>query len=325
MIKYTINIFVLFFIVHNAAYAEPKDATLRDEDISATLFSVEYFTRPDGLFEYVYTIENPENNKGIISTILMDLSCDASFEPVTLPDSWGRPGYLGAVPAELESGTRTPTAIQADYGAASTFGLTTSQKALWGTRILPGQKRVGLRLISPAAPGMRQYNIEPWLDYDDNWLMPDDENIYVPHVWDFAISGMIEGPGCPGKTEPPQTARYLGTVYRGESDEINNLLSYGELQQDRFHVAARTKDITLHIYYANELDAKTFKVEPAWMKRFFTPVAGSDETVTLPLKKERNKIKLSVHTTKATGSSRKNNEAHHSYKDTDVFEIRVDK
>ena len=40
--------------------------------------------------------------------------------------------------------------------------------------------------------------------------------------------------------------------------------------------------------------------------------------------KAKTKIKLSVHTIKEKGTTRNNNSEHHSYKDTDVFEIRVD-
>ena len=320
--KNAIKIFLLLFIVQGANAVERKDASLRDEDISNTIISVDVQQRDDGLYEYIYTVESINNNKGNISRIFITLSCDASFEPVSLPSSNGKPGYLGDVQAV--TGSYTPAAIQADYGAASSFGLTVNHEALWGTRILPGQKRVGLRLISPAAPGMRSYLILPWLHYDERyWILPEDGSP-VPSARDFAITGMVAGPGCPGVTEPPETALYPGTGYRVEPDNINALLRYRTPQKDRFHVPVGTKETTLHIFYDKSIDAKTFKVQPAWLKHYFNPIAGTNEQVTLPLKKARNKIKLSVHTIKATGTTRKENKSHHSYKDTDVFEIRID-
>lgn len=322
-IKKIIALLVSNFIMQTASAVELKDATLRDEDISATIISVEYFMRPDGLMEYVYSIKSPLENKGIVDDLLLDLSCSVSFDPVNLPYADGKPGYEGD--HTLSKHTHTPVAIHADYGSASPYGITENNAALWGLYMSPGKARVGLRLISPAKPGMRRYEIEPWVDYDESWLLPEDITL-VPKASDFRITGMITGPGCPGVTEPPaETNRYPGSNRGGELDNINQLLSYLTPKKDRFHVAAGTKETTLHIFYSKDIDAKMFKVQPAWMKRYFNPVAGTDEQVTLPLKKERNKIKLSVHTMKATGSTRKNNETHHSYKDTDVFEIRIDK
>ena len=313
-------ILLLFFTITSVFATELKDPKLRDEDISGTLVSVEYFSRTDGLFEYIYTISNPDTNKGTIANLGLDLSCDFLFDPVSLPDLSDRPGYTNI--AQPKEGTYTPVAIE---GASSfLYGISSDYTASWGLSISPGQQDTGLRLISSAEPGMRVYKVEPRMDNDETWDYPEAADPSIPWIPDFTITGMIAGPGCPGVTEPPDTARYPGTGFRVEPDNINQLLSYRVPQKDRFHVAAGTKETTLHIYYANEMDAKTFKVEPAWMKKYFNPLAGTDEQVTLPLKKARNKIKLSVHTPKATGTARKNNELHHSYKDTDVFEIRVD-
>ena len=323
-IKNIIVLLISYFIVQAASAVELKDATLRDEDISASTISVEYFTRPDGLMEYVYTIKSPSTNKGDIEELLINLYCDVNFEPAVLPYATSKEGYIGAV--LLGKPAYTPTAIRADYGSSGIYGITENNEALWGVGILPGKTTTGLRLISPAKPGMRTYIITPWVDYTEGgWDLPEDISL-VPKDFDFAITGMIAGPGCPGVTEPPsETNLYTGTGFRVEPENINALLSYRSPQKDRFHVVSGIKETTLHIFYSKEIDAKTFKVQPAWMKRFFNPVAGTDEQVILPLNKARNKIKLSVHTNKTTGTTRKGNESHHSYKDTDVFEIRVDK
>ena len=323
-IKNIIAILVSFLFMQNVYTVELKDATLRDEDISASSISVEYFMRPDGLMEYVYTIKSPYVNKGEIDKLLINLYCEVNFEPVALPYADGKEGYMSG--ALLSKKVHTPTAIHADYGSAAPYGITENNAALWGLGVLPGKTTTGLRLISPAKPGMRSYTLTPWVDYTEGgWDLPEDISL-VPKDFDFAITGMIAAPGCPGVTEPPSEINlYSGTGFQVEPENINALLSYRTPQKDRFHVTAGTKETTLHIFYSKDIDAKTFKVQPAWMKRFFNPVAGTDEQVTLPLKKAHNKIKLSVHTMKATGTTRKNNGSHHSYKDTDVFEIRVDK
>ena len=287
------------------------------------MLSVEHFTRPDGLIEYVYNIRNPISNVGEITRFLIDLDCVASFDFVELPYALEKYGYTGDH-TQNKTGY-TPTAIKADYGSSGIYGITENKEAHWALVLSPGNMVNGLRLISPAQPGMRTYTITPWVDYSDGtWQLPEDINL-MPKAHDFAVTGMIAGPGCPGVTEPPsETNLFAGTGFRVEPENINKLLQYRTPQKDRFHVDAGTKETTLHIFYSEDIDAKTFKVQPAYLKHYFNPVAGSDEQVTLPLKKARNKMKLSVHTTKVTGTTRKENMSHHSYKDTDVFEIRVD-
>jgi len=321
-IKKIIALFISYFVVQGVCAVELKDATLRDEDISASTISVEYFTRADGLIEYVYTINSSEENKGEVDGLLLDLYCDVSFENIELPYADGKEGYIGGV--QINKAVHTPTAIHADYGSAAPYGITENNAALWGIGILPGKSTTGLRLISPAQPGMRAYTLMPWVDYSDGtWLLPEDINL-VPKAHDFAVTGMIAAPGCPGVTEPPgETNLFAGTGFRVEPESINKLLQYGAPQKDRFHLDEGTRETTLHIFYSKDIDEKSFKVQPAYLKHYFNPVAGSDEKVTLPLKKARNKMKLSVHTNKVKGSTRKENESHHSYKDTDVFEIRV--
>ncbi|MDT8451415.1 MAG: hypothetical protein RQ936_01565 [Gammaproteobacteria bacterium] len=320
--KIAISIFISYLIMQGSlCAAELKDATLRDEDISAAVLSVKHFTRPDGLIEYVYTISNPDENKGEIDELLIDLTCDVKFDSIVLPYADGKPGYEGDFSDNVK--LHTPVAIHADYGSAAIYAISKNNAALWGTHIPPSNIITGFRLISPAKPGMRRYEITPWVHYDESWIFPEDESL-VPDTVDFTITGIIAAPGCPGVTEPPETALYPGATFQVEPENINQLLQYRSPQMDRFHVDAGTKEIEMHIYYGKDIDSKTFKIEPAYLKSYFNPVAGTDEKISLPLKKARNKIKLSVHTIKATGTTRKENETHHSYKDTDVFEIRVD-
>ena len=199
-IKKTITFFACSLFMQSLYAVELKDATLRDEDISAAVLSVENFMRPDGLMEYVYTINHPADNKGIISQLLIDLSCSTKFDPVVLPFADGKPGYEGDFSDDVK--LYTPTAIHADYGSAAIYAISKNNAALWGTRILPSKIITGFRLISPAKPGMRKYEIAPWVDYDESWIFPEDESL-VPDTVDFTITGMKAGPGCPGVTEAP--------------------------------------------------------------------------------------------------------------------------
>lgn len=323
--KYKLAIFLFAFSLtfECANSVERKDPRLRDEDISASLLSVEYFTRSDGLMEYVYSINNPLGNKGILSTLLLDLSCEAKFEYVNLPYANGKEGYMGGV--TISTPKHTPAAIHADYGSAASYGITENNAALWGLYHLPGKSITGLRLISSAKPGMRNYSLAPYMDNDASWNYPEEPDPTIPWIHDFTITGMIAGPGCPGVTKPlSKTTRYQGSFYDVKQNDINNLLSYRIPQRDLFHVVSGTKETTLHIFYGKDIDANTFKVEPVWMKKYFNPIAGANELVILPLKKVRNNIKLSVDTIKAKGMIRNDTISPYSYNDTDKFEIRID-
>jgi len=337
------------FVNENLYSAVLKDPRLRDEDISATIVTVDYFTRPDGLYEYAYSIESPLGNKGIINSMSMDLTCSGNFPPVTLPYADGMPGYSD-IAASFGRAAHTPTAIHADYGSAFSYGISTKGVADWGIYMKPGNSVSGLRLISAVEPGMRTYSIEPWMDNDESWDYPEAKTPDIPWIQDFTITGMIAGPGCPGVTQPPELVTlYPGSRSHKEPEHINKLLSYRIPLKDRFHVEAGTTETTLHIYYADEIDAESFKVKPGWMKQYFNPVAGTNERVYLPLKKKRNKIKLSVrsiegeHKDKKEGDDsedegheededkdddekkdRKDKKSSYSNKDTDKFEFRID-
>jgi hypothetical protein len=180
-------------------------------------------------------------------------------------------------------------------------------------------------ILSPASPGLVKYSLQPAMANDPTWdyASYDEDDPTVPWIEDFTVTGKVTGPAC--NLEDPTANLFQGARFHYEPDNINELLQYKTPQTDRFHVDAGTKDIELHIFYGKDIDEKTFKVEPAYLKHYFSPVAGTDETVMLPLKKEKTKIKLSVHTNKITGTTRKRNSEHHSYKDTDVFEVRVNK
>lgn len=316
--RITVCVFGLLFIGGNINSAELKDPRLRDEDISASLISVDYFTRPDGLIEYVYSITSPLENKGEITRMLLDLSCSASFDFVNLPYADGMPGYSNAA-VSLGIAAHTPTAIHADYGSAYSYAITVNGEALWGIGVLPGASTTGLRLISAAEPGMRTYGVEPWMDNDETWDYPEAGDPDIPWIQDFTVTGLIAAPGCPGVTEAPDSDfRFDGMPSHKNAAEDNRLLSYSTPLRDRLHVEAGTNEMTIHIFYSEDIDARTFKVKPESLKSRFNPEPGSDELVTIPLNKKRTKFEFSIESTDIDKKSKG------EYKDKDIFEIRVE-
>lgn len=317
--KITVCMFGLLLISGYIHSAERKDPRLRDEDISASLISVDYFTRPDGLIEYVYSITSPLENKGESARLLLDLSCTASFEPVDLPFADGMPGYSNDA-VSLGIAAHTPTAIHADYGSAFLYSITVNGEALWGTGTIPGASITGLRLISAAEPGMRTYSLEPWMDNDESWDYPEASEPDIPWIKDFTVTGLIAAPGCPGVTEAPGSDfRFDGMPSRKNATEDNGLLSYSAPLRDRLHLEAGANEMTIHIFYSEDIDVRTFKVKPESLESRFNPEPGSDELVTIPLNKQRTKIELSIE------SIDQDKKAKGDHKDKDAFEIRVEK
>ena len=126
-----------------------KDPALRDEDISKTDLSVEIFTRPDGLNEFVYTLDSPIENLGRIVRLEIDISCEVVFDPVVLPFPIGAEGYDDS---HDEDGVppHTPTAVIGDWGSSWSYGFDYDGNAQWGVWLAPGESTNGLRMVSPA-------------------------------------------------------------------------------------------------------------------------------------------------------------------------------
>lgn len=201
--KSTLSFFLLLVSTGAQAAPEPaetpRDPYTRDEDISASKLTVEVEQRADGLYEYVYAIDAPESNKGIISSLYIDLTCDKPFEAVELPVPVGREGYTGNYAV---SGKVTPTAVLADYGSAAMYGIARDGFANFLMYQKPGQQRSGMRLISPAEPGLRSYVLTPVMDNGPEWDYPEEPIPEIPWVEDFTVAGRIAAPGCPGLVEP---------------------------------------------------------------------------------------------------------------------------
>lgn len=203
-----------FLVVILSAHvqAEPQDPRTRDEDISGSTLTVQYERRGDGLYEYIYSLNAPETNKGNVASIYLDLSCTQEFAPVPLPSPQDSVGYNGN---SAEPGTISPSTILADYGAAALWGITPAGQAFWTRATFPGSETTGMRLVSPAAPGMRKYVLKPeWDTNPAKWDYTELTNDDMPKVEDFMVEGMIAGPGCPGVTVPVETPIYAGLKRR---------------------------------------------------------------------------------------------------------------
>jgi len=317
---YSVVMLFSFYIIQlGLAEAELKDPRTRDEDISNTIVDVKV-TNEGELYRYDYTIKSSDTNLGVVSELMIDLRCELNFGDVSIPVPAQRLGYLGNISRD---GKHIPVELFADYGTSSAYGVTIFNSAMWGVYVPPGAEIGLVSIFSPAPPGLVTYTLEPAMANDPTWDYASyaEDDPTVPWIEDFTVTGKVTGPTC--SLEEPIANLFQGASFHYEPENINELLQYKTPQKDRFHVDAGIEETEIHIFYGANIDAKTFKVEPAWMKRFFNPVAGTDEKVIIPLKKARNKIKLSVHTVKVKGTTRKNDPGHHSFKDTDVFEVRV--
>lgn len=196
---------VLLVATSTTLLAEPKDPMSRDEDISRTQVHVEHNRLPGGLHEYIYTIDAPESNLGVVSKFSVDLSCNVAFTAMRLPQPENESGYEGN---RAWPGTISPTVIDAAEGAADTWGIRHSGTAYWDVQVLPGATQTGMRLVSSVPPGNREYTLRPqWNTDPAEWDYPSQINGAMPWVTDFVVAGDVIGPGCPDAPEPEKKTR----------------------------------------------------------------------------------------------------------------------
>jgi len=295
-----------------------KDPATRDEDISGTQVKVDYHQRSGGLWVYEYSETAPDSNKGTVTTFAIDLKCGVTFNNVSLPyPSSSDEGYEGVNNSE----PITPTAPQADWGASATYGISADNTVSWLLSLKPGEHLAYQRLVSPAAPGWRQYTLDPAFEVF-GWDYPRIPDPTLPQRQDFVVNGVIAAPGCPGEVPPVEKPSFPGTVHPTERDDnLNGLLSYTQPLKDRVRVSAGTREVELTIRYRGDLDPKSFKVQPGWARHFFHPKPGTEETVSLPLKahKSRHRFFLDARSAETPG----NGSPEHVPKDRDEFEFRV--
>ncbi|MDQ2068642.1 MULTISPECIES: hypothetical protein [Natronospira] len=210
--KSQVCICVLASVMSFGAWAvdDRADPWERDEDISGVVVDVEYSRRDDGFYQYDYVISNPEDSKGIVSTLFVDLECDQELDDQGLQEQRDDdPRNMGIGRPEEHGIAYTPAIIRADRGD---YGISVLAEALWGVYIKPGETWGNMRIISPYGPGMRQFKVDPALNTDPRYWNYDDvapeEMEELPGKEDFRVTGVIIGPECPGVTPPPDSARF---------------------------------------------------------------------------------------------------------------------
>ena len=310
-------LFLFFSYTYNSALADLKDPRDRDENITAAEITVSVEEK-GSFFEYSYDVKNAEDNKGHILYMLLDLACDLDFGEVDFPensDAFRKIPEKGYVPVEMFHGSTRRVA----------HSLTIDLYGKWSVSLDPGEEVRGLRVLSPAPPGPREYQLVPFMptdgwDYDSYQdVAPGEEEPVIPWIDDFTVVGTVTGPAC-SLESPEEPERFAGHPVGNE--KINKLLTYSEPLRNRLRVDEDQSSVTVTIHFDERIDPETFRVQPAWARRHFdAPRPGGSQTVEVPLRGPRTQLQFEVHPRKLD-QPRDEDPYHHSFKDMDVFEIR---
>ncbi|MDH5219049.1 MAG: hypothetical protein OEX19_15205 [Gammaproteobacteria bacterium] len=329
---------VLLTMLKSGYPEDLKDPRTRDEDLSKTVITVQTNILSNGYYEYLYDIQTVDN-LGLLSAFSIDVSCAYDFGSTSYmeePDRYFTGNYS-------KDGLHIPLQAYSVSGFTARLTISEYNQLGWMVYMKPGKIAKGFRIVSPAQPGLRKYELTPVMDPDGwDYNSYDENDPTVPWIDDFTVTGMITGPACPG-----DIGSFPGTnKHNKESEEINNLLTYSAPLTDRFHVDKDKKEVEFSIHYADNIDPETFKVEPRRFESLFTPVPGATQTVKLLLDKRhwRTRVKFEVREINKDKNKRgpsfggqgfdegrsKNKHSSgtlglESMKDTDIFEIRTEK
>ena len=193
--KYLINFLnFVFIIMIGSANAEIlKDPRTRNETISNTLLTVVVNKRADGMYEYLYNMESPLTNKGIINRFSIDLSCDLDFGPVVFTDPEDE-FFKGSL---SKDGKFVPFRSHGVYAMTTYSRISVDNAISWGMAFAPGDSGKGIKIVSPAPPGLRTYTLTPRMDPDEwDYSTYSSDDPSVPWISDFAVTGSIKAPAC---------------------------------------------------------------------------------------------------------------------------------
>ena len=300
---YKLMILCLWAWMPSVGAVDPiKDPRLRDEDVSATSVAVQVTRNPAGLYVYTFDVESPSSNTGRILLFTLDIACNEvvdakGFRPGDFPSDAGH--------SLSEDGRHVPVAIDAPWGQAAAFRIGFNNDVRWSLAANPGTDSRGLTLISPYPPGAREYNVIPSVRYnEEQWDYSDiaEDDPEISWLDDWIVTGITTGPACPGEeysddgTEPD--VRFPGSPFRGQPEQLNELLTYSAPLRDQFHVEAGTHEFEMTIHYHEDIDPRSFRVTPErnQLRRLFNPRPGGSETVRIPLEPGKNRIELQVQT-----------------------------
>lgn len=292
---------------------ELADPRTRDEDISATDVEVSVTRLPSGFYSYIYSLAASEENKGDVTSFVVDVACETAPGSVEFPEP---PSSLYIVYAS-ENGLHAPFQMYHSPTGSTGMMISVDNRVVFGVDMEPGEQHSGFRILSPYAPADREYELAAawgFLGYDYDSIT-DEEMQTVPWKHDFTVKGMTKGPGCSTELEPP--ALFVGNP----AEPYNNLLQYASPAQSAFHTDGNT--VTFDVHYSTGLQPEIFKVEPGWAQRYFTPVPGTNQVVKLKLHPGVNTFrfegwKQSGHELEAMRENRNQ----YPDKDNDTFTIR---
>ncbi|MDH5548134.1 MAG: hypothetical protein OEZ43_21365 [Gammaproteobacteria bacterium] len=269
---------VITLLTSSASASELKDPRTRDEDISNSIVSVTINELPNDLYEYVYRIESNHNNNAKIINFSLDIFC-ADINPnqeISYPSD---PAFKGNYSRD---GKHVPVHAFQKYGVAVAPVISVDNKIIWFLQLKPGGVAEGHRVVSSYPPGLRAYELDTYIeasgwDYDTFPIERDD----VPWESDFIVTGAVKGPSC--KSE------FFGGSNKTivEPYDINQLLSYEQPMSNHIRVSREESAVPISIHYSPDIDPKSFRVKPTYLRKYFTPVPGSKETIVLNIEREK--------------------------------------
>jgi len=194
LFKYVGGLILFSILTAKFVYSETlKDPRTRDENISNTIITVTVNKRADGMYEYIYDIESPVTNKGLITSLGIDIACDLDFGEVIFSEH-ADPLFLRNV---SEDGNHVPVQSYGVYAITTHSSISVDNRVSWGMYFKPGQIGKGIKLISPAPPGLRAYRLRPAMSPDGwDYASYDEDDPAVPWIEDFTVTGSITAPAC---------------------------------------------------------------------------------------------------------------------------------
>ena len=247
-----------------------------DLDISQSEISVEVSRNGDGNYEYVYTVVASPNNKSKITSLMIDVSCEAEDYGTFRFSEPDDPRFMGNVSTDLK---HVPIQPFMKYGQFGGPAVTVDNFVSWPMSLKPGETATGARIVSPMAPGLRTYSIFPstFKAYQDTVITGVKRFVNED---DYISQGAIIGPSCPNALND----LFNGSTSRhGETRQINELITYSSPQSRDVVLSKAESLLILEIHYSRQIDAKTFVAKPEAYKKYFSPVPGTSQTVKIKL------------------------------------------
>lgn len=243
------------------------------------------------MYEYTYDIQSLETNKGLIASISIDLACELDFGNVKFIDN--KCCYFSD---SSKDGKHVPVDTFFRKGEAGYPGISVDNKFSWMILLRPGYKAEGIKLISPAPPGLRTYTLRPSMQPDGwDYGSYEEEDPTVPWIADFTVTGSIKAPACSLDTAILENDRFEGTG--GEKFGINKLLTYATPDKDPIILSSDNETIKFNIFYSKFIKKTDFKanLNGKDISYLFNPAPATNEIVTISTKWKRlNKLILSV-------------------------------